>query len=148
LLRWSEKMLVAGAVMNEEDNIYGAVITWPLTEGVKSSALQMNRWRISTEGASKTSSKEIIKWSSRKSIPTAVVRVNADGEPYSLLQREDGIWMYIPPGGDRPQSLPDEASEHVGPVDIVFVNDVYPLLLYYDGKTGLKYTPIAIIKKN
>lgn len=135
LAAWKAGCLAADAALGADDVALGAALLEAGEPGAPTYALQP--WRLKPPADFQSGNAVAVRWLEKKAISSAIVRVDADGAPYALLQGAAGAWYFCDPKGNV-SVLPPTAEQLKPPADILFRGGTDPVLLYSDPGRGFQ----------
>jgi hypothetical protein len=127
LARWEGAFQGGGALLIADDSIRGAtLVRGPQGEG---STLELITWKLNAQGEFAERTRHKIAWPFQSQVNRAVVRIGPSGKAVALLAGEDERWQFFDEESGV-QPLPASVAATKLPVDVVFMGDAEPVLIF------------------
>lgn len=156
LAAWKGELAAAAAVVDDQDVVHGALLTWFRKRPTEAPSLIGVRWRLdAATGRFEAGAPRLCAWDRRLGTPPITLRLDGRGEPYALFQDEQGRWqlaaslnaprlLFPEPDADGDVAAPAPEPEPVGPIDVMFFNaGTAPFLLVHEADRGLRLIPLS-----
>ncbi len=133
---WEGKFVAADQSLTDDDAVIGAVLLHLETDNKNN--YELRRWKIDSNDIFTESPAVRINWNPETVITEAVLRIRADEYVFALLRSaEDDLWRVLAEDGEL-KLLPENLQNITGKVNIFFVNQSVPAILYTDPECGLR----------
>lgn len=138
LASWPARFIAAGCWFDDADQSLGALLG--LSTEVGARKYLFYPWIFDAKGNFEEGQPIAVAWPVDKEITKALVRVDAAGRPFALLQTQEPreVWFFVGNDGSVTPAT-NVAQEFHAPADIVFVAGSSPLLLYTDPGKGFHF---------
>jgi hypothetical protein len=135
LNNWPGNLLAADMSRSGDNKIVGAVLTKLPGE---ETGYQIQKWQFDTNYELALSPMPPLLWDKDWNIELSILRVNKQGEAFLLLKGgPEGKWFWVDQTGEI--AFLSELSSQINlPADIIFVDQLFPALLFTDQSCGLK----------
>lgn len=140
LTQWPAQFVAASLWWNDENEIGGAML------GAKGegpdATYALYPWRYDASGAFKALDEVPVGWKSEHSIDVAIVRVDANGNPYALLRTDPKGpgWSFCQPNGSV-VTLTGPPERLQLPAELIFGGGTDPLVMFGDPGRGFVLSP-------
>lgn len=136
LKNWDGNLIAADVLLASDDRIVGAI----LVEQKNGNEIEfvVQKWQLDKNNELFLSSSPLLDWNEKWEIEHSILRVNGQGDTFLLLKGgPEGKWYWADRTGEV--TFLAELSIHINlPADIIFVDQMYPAILYTDQTCGLK----------
>jgi hypothetical protein len=134
---WEGKFVAADQSLTGDDAVLGAVLLH--IEAENKNFYEISRWRIDARDNFTELPAIRLEWNPETTISEAVIRIRADECVFALLRSaQDDQWR-ICSGDGNLKPLKESLQNINGQVNIFFVNQTVPAILYTDPQCGLRF---------
>jgi len=133
---WTGRLLASDLCLTGDDSIVGAAVL--CREDTDGPTYLIQRWRLGADDSFVEEQSQPLVWSGTEGfLERAILRINTQGDPFLLLQRRDGIWIYAGGDGQVKHISPDLEFMKV-PLDVCFADHNVPIVVHPEAHVGLK----------
>lgn len=134
LTTWNGTFMTADLLTTSDDRIVGAAFVSRKNESKTEYVIQ--KWQLTKNNELVLSTIHLIYWNENQTIEDAILNVNGEGATFALLKSANK-WYWVNQNGEV--SFLAELSEAIlFPAKIIFIEQIYPAILYTDKDAGLK----------
>lgn len=133
---WQGTLVAADVLLAGDNRIVGAGLVKQHNEEKTEYVIQ--KWSLDKNDELKLSTLPLLLWNEKWTIEHAILRVNGEGTTFMLVKGgPESKWFWVDGAGEI-TSLGELSPQINLPANIIFVNFIYPALLYTDKNCGLK----------
>ncbi len=140
LIEWENvHFLAAGAVMNREDAVHGAILVLPTEVG--NPKLEILSWALDKERHFTEQARHEVPWKDGVPVTEALVRVSPDGTPAALVRDDENRWFVYWQGNVFP--APGLLGTTRLPLDLAFLNQSEPVFIAASAQGGFQVLELS-----
>lgn len=132
---WQGNFLAADQNLSNNNNIFGVAL---LKKNKNKLRYVIKKWGVNNENQLNSIQEIPLNLEEKLSIENAIIRINGEGTPFvSFKIKDENNWFWIDKTGEI-SSLSKLLPERSLPMDIIFIDEIYPAILFSDPICGLK----------